>query len=229
MIVESIRIRFDEIKEVSKTSVANETLGLVPQRQKPSNYDNSNLVPNYKMVLLQQMHMFHHNKSWIFYLVLCTINFSMQILIHKKNNLQRILKPTSAPSTPTYVHAEENNDDQKEEYHLPDDEFTNPFYAPTPEVAESSSHNIGNSYVPTFNQPQVFEYRWTKDHPLEQVRRNPPRLVKTRRQLATNPKMYMFAHIVSTAKLKTIKEAMADSARIEAMQEELHQFDRLQV
>ncbi|GJX86946.1 hypothetical protein Tco_0337720 [Tanacetum coccineum] len=40
--------------------------------------------------------------------------------------------------------------------------------------------------------------------------------------------MYMFALTVSTTKSKTIKEAMADSAWIEAMQEELHQFDRLQ-
>nr|GEW80814.1 putative RNA-directed DNA polymerase [Tanacetum cinerariifolium] len=39
----------------------------------------------------------------------------------------------------------------------------------------------------------------------------------------------MFALTVSTAELKNIKEAMADSAWIEAMQEELHQFDRLQV
>nr|GEV56326.1 hypothetical protein [Tanacetum cinerariifolium] len=34
---------------------------------------------------------------------------------------------------------------------------------------------------------------------------------------------------MSTAELKNIKEAMADSAWIEVMQEELHQFDRLQV
>nr|GEY59107.1 retrovirus-related Pol polyprotein from transposon TNT 1-94 [Tanacetum cinerariifolium] len=56
-----------------------------------------------------------------------------------------------------------------EEDHLPDDEFTNPLCAPAQEVAESSSHNIGNLNVPTFNQPQVSEYRWMKDHPLEQV------------------------------------------------------------
>nr|GEX35110.1 hypothetical protein [Tanacetum cinerariifolium] len=49
---------------------------------------------------------------------------------------------TAASSALTYVHAEENNDDQAEEDHLPVDEFTNPFCAPTPEVAESSSHNI---------------------------------------------------------------------------------------
>nr|GFC56011.1 hypothetical protein [Tanacetum cinerariifolium] len=45
MIVESIHIRFDEIKEVSETSVANNTLGLAPQRQKASDYDNPDPVP----------------------------------------------------------------------------------------------------------------------------------------------------------------------------------------
>nr|GEW27495.1 hypothetical protein [Tanacetum cinerariifolium] len=45
MIVESIHIRFDEIKEVSETSIANNTSGLVPQRQKASDYDNSDPVP----------------------------------------------------------------------------------------------------------------------------------------------------------------------------------------
>ncbi|GKC38505.1 retrovirus-related pol polyprotein from transposon TNT 1-94 [Tanacetum coccineum] len=41
--------------------------------------------------------------------------------------------------------------------------------------------------------------------------------------------MCMFALTMSVAEPKNIKEAMADSAWIEAMQEELHQFDRLQV
>ncbi|GJS44789.1 retrovirus-related pol polyprotein from transposon TNT 1-94 [Tanacetum coccineum] len=39
----------------------------------------------------------------------------------------------------------------------------------------------------------------------------------------------MFTLTVSTAEPKNIKEAMADSAWIEVMQKELHQFDRLQV
>nr|GEZ80740.1 Gag-Pol polyprotein [Tanacetum cinerariifolium] len=99
------------------------------------------------------------------------------------------IQPTSAPSTPLFVHAEENNDDQAEGEHLPDDKFTNPFCAPAQEVTESSSHNIGNSNVPTLNQPQVFEYQWRKDHPLEQVRGNPSRPVQIRRQLATYPEM----------------------------------------
>ncbi|GJT75836.1 retrovirus-related pol polyprotein from transposon TNT 1-94 [Tanacetum coccineum] len=41
--------------------------------------------------------------------------------------------------------------------------------------------------------------------------------------------MYMFALTVSTAKPENIKEAMADFVWIEAMQDKLHQFDRLQV
>ncbi|GJY50247.1 hypothetical protein Tco_0441094 [Tanacetum coccineum] len=41
--------------------------------------------------------------------------------------------------------------------------------------------------------------------------------------------MCMFALTVSIVKPKNIKEAMADSAWIEAMQDELHQFDRLKV
>nr|GEU72295.1 retrotransposon protein, putative, Ty1-copia subclass [Tanacetum cinerariifolium] len=53
------------------------------------------------------------------------------------------VQSTSAPSTHTNVHAEENNNDQVEEgVQLQDDEFTNPIYAPAQEEAESSSHNI---------------------------------------------------------------------------------------
>ncbi|GJS70691.1 retrovirus-related pol polyprotein from transposon TNT 1-94 [Tanacetum coccineum] len=71
------------------------------------------------------------------------------------------------------------------------------------------------------------DYRWTRDHPLEQVCGNPTMPVQTRRQLAIDPEMCMFALTVSIVEPKNIKEAMADSAWIEAMQDELHQFDRL--
>nr|GEW51414.1 hypothetical protein [Tanacetum cinerariifolium] len=53
--------------------------------------------------------------------------------------------------------------------------------------------------------------------------------MQTRTQLATDLKMCIFALTVSTAKLTNIKEAMADHAWIEAIQEELYQFDRLGV
>ncbi|GKE91501.1 retrovirus-related pol polyprotein from transposon TNT 1-94, partial [Tanacetum coccineum] len=68
----------------------------------------------------------------------------------------------------------------------------------------------------------------TKDHPLEQVIGNPSQSVRTRRQLETNDEMCIFALTVSQTEPKNIKEAMADSAWIEAMQKELHQFNRLE-
>nr|GFB80833.1 Gag-Pol polyprotein [Tanacetum cinerariifolium] len=51
----------------------------------------------------------------------------------------------------------------------------------------------------------------------------------TRRQLESDAEMCMFALTVSGTEPKNIKEAMVDSAWIELMQEELHQFDRLDV
>ncbi|GJS28165.1 retrovirus-related pol polyprotein from transposon TNT 1-94 [Tanacetum coccineum] len=52
-------------------------------------------------------------------------------------------------------------------------------------------------------------------------------LSTTRRQLETDGEMCMFALTMSRTKPKNFKEAIADSAWIEVMQEELHQFDRL--
>ncbi|GJZ68709.1 gag-pol polyprotein [Tanacetum coccineum] len=69
----------------------------------------------------------------------------------------------------------------------------------------------------------------TKDHPLEQVIGNPSQSIRTRRQLETDGEMCMFTLTVSRTKLKNIKEALADSEWIKAMQEELYQFDRLDV
>nr|GFB25576.1 uncharacterized mitochondrial protein AtMg00820-like [Tanacetum cinerariifolium] len=68
------------------------------------------------------------------------------------------IQPTSAPSTPAYVHTEENNNNQAEEEHLPDDEFTNTFCASAQEVAESSSHNIAmQEELHQFDKLQVWE------------------------------------------------------------------------
>ncbi|GJX32478.1 retrovirus-related pol polyprotein from transposon TNT 1-94 [Tanacetum coccineum] len=231
LIVESIHLRFDEIKEMFETSVANDTSGLVPQRQKASDYDNPDPAPElqnvYPSTVPSQQELdllfgplydefFNDGTSRVNKSSSPTDN-SVPQDTHPSTNIQ----PTSEPSTPTNAHAEENNVDQAE--------FTNPFCTPVQEIAESSSRNNGNSNVHILNQPENSEYRWTKDHPLTQVRGNPSKPVQTRRQLATDPEMCMFALTVSIVEPKNIKEAMADSAWIEAMQDELHQFDRLQV
>nr|GFA46867.1 hypothetical protein [Tanacetum cinerariifolium] len=165
---------------------------LVPQRQKASDYDNPDPVPQRQDVSSSaDAHVPSQQELDLLFGPLYDEFFNAGSNPQDKQP-SMIIQSTSAPSTPTNIHAEENNDNQAEGEQFQDDKFTNPFCAPAQEEAEFPSHNIGNSNVPTFNQPQVSEYRWTKDHPLEQ-------------------------------------EAMADSAWIEAKQEELHQFDRLHV
>ncbi|GJQ95005.1 retrovirus-related pol polyprotein from transposon TNT 1-94 [Tanacetum coccineum] len=102
-------------------------------------------------------------------------------------------------------------------------------FTPVQEQGETSSRHVDSSNMHTFYQHHPSTQRWTKDHPLEQVIGNPSQSVRTRRQLETDGEMCMFALTVSQTEPKNIKEAMADSAWIESMHKELHQFDRLDV
>nr|GFA85168.1 retrovirus-related Pol polyprotein from transposon TNT 1-94 [Tanacetum cinerariifolium] len=110
-----------------------------------------------------------------------------------------------------------------------DDQFNNIFSTPVKDQGETSSHHIDSSNMHAFYQRCPSEHRWTKDHRLEQVIRNPLQSVRTRRQLESDAEMRMFVLTVSRTEPKNIKEAMTDFAWIESMQEELHQFDRLEV
>nr|GEX95891.1 retrovirus-related Pol polyprotein from transposon TNT 1-94 [Tanacetum cinerariifolium] len=141
LIVESIHIRFDEIKEMSETSVVNDTSRLVLKRQKASDYDNSNPVPQRQ-----------------------NVSSSADAHVPSQQELDLLFGPlyneffTAEPSTSTYVQAEENNDNQAEKEHLQDDEFTNPFCTPVQEVAESSSHNIAmQEELHQFDRLQVWD------------------------------------------------------------------------
>ncbi|GJT47811.1 retrovirus-related pol polyprotein from transposon TNT 1-94 [Tanacetum coccineum] len=109
------------------------------------------------------------------------------------------------------------------------DKFINIFSTPVQERGETSSRHVDLSNMHTFCQLHPSAQYWTKDHPLEQVIGNPSQSIRTRCQLETDGEMCMFALTVSRTKPKNIKEAMADSAWIESIQEQLHQFDRLYV
>ncbi|GKB67511.1 retrovirus-related pol polyprotein from transposon TNT 1-94 [Tanacetum coccineum] len=117
----------------------------------------------------------------------------------------------------------------KENAQVEEEEFINIFSTPVQERRETSSRHVDSSNMHTFYQRHPSEHRWTKDHPLEQVIGNPSPSIRTRRQLEIDGEMCMFALTVSRTEPKNIKEATADSAWIEAMQEELHQFDRSDV
>nr|GEZ07489.1 hypothetical protein [Tanacetum cinerariifolium] len=148
-------------------------------------------------------------------------------------NTHTTLDPTCQDPTqaPTVTSTEIINQAKmiSENTQVADDEFTNIFYTPIKDRGEPSFRHVDLSNMHTFYQRHPSKHRWTKDHPLEQVIGNPSQSIRTRRQLESDGEMCMFALIVSRTETKNIKEAMADSAWIESMQEELHQFDRLDV
>ncbi|GJX52206.1 retrovirus-related pol polyprotein from transposon TNT 1-94 [Tanacetum coccineum] len=130
LIVESIHLRFDEIKEISETSVANDTSGLVPQRQKASDYDNPDPAPELQNVFPSAD---------------TTSSSPTDNSAPQDTNPSTNIHPTSEPTTPTNVHAEENNEIKQEINH--------PFCTPVhKEAAESSSRNLASANKTTTMQ-----------------------------------------------------------------------------
>nr|GEU95595.1 hypothetical protein [Tanacetum cinerariifolium] len=79
------------------------------------------------------------------------------------------IQPTTELITPTInVNAKENNNDQAADAQIDENKFYNIFNTPVHEEAESSTRYVDNSNMHTFYQRHQSEYRWTKDHPLEQ-------------------------------------------------------------
>ncbi|GJR41403.1 putative ribonuclease H-like domain-containing protein [Tanacetum coccineum] len=142
LIVESIHIKFDEIKEMMSDHNSSD---LAPQRQ-----EIQNVVPPAEKTDSSQQ----------------GLEFLFSPLLEEYYN-------------PTHGQAEENNNDQAPNASFQEDEFINPFCTRVQEIGESSSRNIDNTDMHSF-QPQSHDYRWTRDHPLEQVRGNPTMPVQTR-------------------------------------------------
>nr|GFB41804.1 Gag-Pol polyprotein [Tanacetum cinerariifolium] len=97
--------------------------------------------------------------------------------------------------------------------------------ADAPNQRQQLTTPLNNHTTPTPTFQVLTRYK-TKGR-RQQVIGNPSQPVRTRRQLESDAEMCMFALTVSQTEPKNIKEAKADSAWIESMQEELHQFDRL--
>nr|GEZ82119.1 integrase, catalytic region, zinc finger, CCHC-type, peptidase aspartic, catalytic [Tanacetum cinerariifolium] len=118
------------------------------------------------------------------------------------NERQQLITPlnihiTPAPTcqvqshAPTVTSSENINqaETNEENDQVADDEFINIFSTPVQDIGETSSHHVDSSNMHTFYQRYPFEHRWIKDHPLDQVIRNPSQSVRTRRQLESNAEM----------------------------------------
>ncbi|GJT26989.1 retrovirus-related pol polyprotein from transposon TNT 1-94 [Tanacetum coccineum] len=95
--------------------------------------------------------------------------------------------------------------------------------------AQSSSGNVNTAEPNQVNYPPDHLRKWTKDHPLDNIVGNPSRPVSTRKQLASDALWCCFHTELSRVKPKNFKMAVIEDCWFQAMQDEIHEFDRLKI
>ncbi|GKA67161.1 retrovirus-related pol polyprotein from transposon TNT 1-94 [Tanacetum coccineum] len=96
-------------------------------------------------------------------------------------------------------------------------------------IPKSSSGNVNSAEPNQVNYPPDHLRRWTKDHPLDNIVGNPSRPVSTRKQLASDALWCCFHTELSKVEPKNFKMAVIEDCWFQAMQDEIHEFDRLEV
>ncbi|GJU25036.1 integrase, catalytic region, zinc finger, CCHC-type containing protein [Tanacetum coccineum] len=102
-------------------------------------------------------------------------------------------------------------------------------------ITTPGSDSFGNSVTVNVdtthlnNPPLEHAQKWTKDHPLENVIGDINRPVSIRRQLETDAMWCFFNEFLENVEPKNFKEAVQYPCWIDAMQEEIYEFERLAV
>ncbi|GJZ64055.1 retrovirus-related pol polyprotein from transposon TNT 1-94 [Tanacetum coccineum] len=132
---------------------------------------------------------------------------------------------TSIPSTQEQEHSliiSQGFEESPKTPHFHDDPLHESLHEDS--TSQGSSLNVRPTHTP-------FEHlgRWTKDHPIANVIGDPSRSVSTRKQLETDAMWCYFDAFLTSVEPKNFKQAMTKPSWIDAMQEEIHEFERLQV
>nr|GEW21459.1 hypothetical protein [Tanacetum cinerariifolium] len=90
-------------------------------------------------------------------------------------------------------------------------------------TSQGSSSNMKQTHTPFKSVG-----RWTKDHPIKNLIDDPSRSVSTRKQLQTDAMWCFFDAFLTSVELKNFKQAMTKLSWIDTMQEEIHEFERLE-
>ncbi|GJW45660.1 retrovirus-related pol polyprotein from transposon TNT 1-94 [Tanacetum coccineum] len=97
------------------------------------------------------------------------------------------------------------------------------------EEADHDNEVVILNNVHSINQPPEYINKWTKYHPIDNVIDDPSRPVSTRHQLQDEALFCYFDAFLSSIEPKSYKEALIESCWIKAMQEELNEFECLEV
>nr|GEW55716.1 retrovirus-related Pol polyprotein from transposon TNT 1-94 [Tanacetum cinerariifolium] len=105
------------------------------------------------------------------------------------------------------------------------------FGMPIPEVASDQSSSTVSSHTIVHPDHQISQHnsKWTKDHPLDNIISQLSRPVSTRLQLHEQALFCYYDAFLTSVEPKTYKDALTQSCWIEAMQEELNEFEWLKV
>ncbi|GJR23568.1 retrovirus-related pol polyprotein from transposon TNT 1-94 [Tanacetum coccineum] len=135
---------------------------------------------------------------------------------------------TQETQTPIISHDVEEDNHDIEVSHMGNDPY---FGIPIPEVTsdQSSSSDITHTIVPLDHQVSEHNNKWTKDHPLENIIGALDRPVSTRLQIHEQALFCYYDAFLTSVEPKSYKDALTQACWIEAMQEELHEFERLEV
>ncbi|GKE96052.1 integrase, catalytic region, zinc finger, CCHC-type containing protein [Tanacetum coccineum] len=106
--------------------------------------------------------------------------------------------------------------------------FVNVF-APDPTTRASSSGEIMMPEINQSTQPHEHIQKWTDSHPLDNIIGNPSRLVSTQKQLATDALWCFYNFVLSKVESKNLQSAATEDYWFQAMQDEIHEFDQLDV
>ncbi|GJU89311.1 retrovirus-related pol polyprotein from transposon TNT 1-94 [Tanacetum coccineum] len=102
-------------------------------------------------------------------------------------------------------------------------------FAPDPSYEATSFGEVSTADPNQSILPHEHIRKWTNSHPIDNIIGNPSRPVSTRQQLATDALWCFYNSVLSKVKPKNFKSAVIEDCWFEAMQEEIHEFDRLQV
>ncbi|GJZ33387.1 putative ribonuclease H-like domain-containing protein [Tanacetum coccineum] len=143
---------------------------------------------------------------------------------------------TSASSSTSDIHHPVQHQEIAEEPIHEDTPIIHDVLHPSPNLvtgdpgsAQSSSGNVNSAEPIQVNYLPDHLRRWTKDHPLDNIVGNPSRPISTRKQLASDALWCCFHTELSKVEPKNFKMAVIEDCWFQAMQDEIYEFDRLEV
>ncbi|GJV24665.1 retrovirus-related pol polyprotein from transposon TNT 1-94 [Tanacetum coccineum] len=93
----------------------------------------------------------------------------------------------------------------------------------------SSSRVTASTESNQTTQPYEHLQKWTASHPFDNIIRNPSRSISTRKQLATDTLWCFYNSVLSKVESKNFQSAVTEDCWFQAMQDEIHEFDRLDI